>query len=678
MAEQHPEHKHSNTLVHETSPYLLQHAHNPVNWHPWSDDTLQLARNSNKLLLISIGYSACHWCHVMERECFENEEVAEVMNRYFINVKVDREERPDVDQVYMSAVQLMTGRGGWPLNCIALPDGRPLYGGTYFPRAQWLKVIQDVAKLWENEPVKAMEYATELTHGVQQADLLPNSPSKADFNKGLLTAVVKQWSPDLDNVNGGPDRAPKFPMPCNYRFLLRQAHLKKDRQLMDHVHLTLRKMAHGGIYDQVGGGFARYSVDALWKVPHFEKMLYDNAQLVSLYCEAFQASGEPLYKEVVHQTLKFIAREMTSPQGAFYSALDADSDGEEGKYYVWTENELITLLGEDFDWVKDYYNINARGYWENGNHILLRTGADELFAKGRGWDADTLREKVNAVNSKLLLQRETRTRPGLDDKQLTSWNALMLKAYAEAYCVFGEDEHLSAAIRSANFLLNVQRRPDGGLWHSHKDGRSTINGFLEDYCFTIEALISLYQATFDRQWLDKADALVSYVIAHFKDERTGLFHVTSSLDPKLIARKMELSDNVMPSSNSSMAIGLFLLGHLLGNDDYVTMSRKMLANVLSLLAEQGPWYANWASLTQMIVYPFYEVAIVGPKADERRMELERHYRPNKLVAGGTQENGLPILNGRAKRGVTRIYVCQGKTCLMAVDTVKEALGLMKD
>lgn len=447
---------------------------------------------------------------------------------------------------------------------------------------------------------------------------------------------------------------------------------------MEHVQLTLCKMAYGGIYDQVGGGFARYSVDEIWKVPHFEKMLYDNAQLVSLYCEAYQASGHQLYKQVVLQTLQFVEREMTSPLGAFYSALDADSEGMEGKYYVWTEKELQDLLAEDFEWVKDYYSINAHGYWEHDNHILLRTMSDEEFVKSRKWDIQTLRTKVEKVNLTLIEARNRRTRPGLDDKQLTSWNALMLKAYVDAYRVFGDGDHLTTAICNAEFILSEQRRPDGGLWHGHKDGRSTINGFLEDYCFTIEAFLSLYEATFERRWLDEAEVLADHVITHFSDERTAMFYVASDSDSKLIARKMELSDNVIPSSNSSMAIGLFKLGILIGRDEYVARSKKMLANMLPQLEDQGPWFANWASLLQMLVFPFYEVAVVGPNAEARRTEMEQHYRPNKLLVGGTEENGLPLLAGRAKRGLTRIYVCEGNTCLMAVDTVKEALVLMKD
>lgn len=668
---------HTNSLIHESSPYLLQHAHNPVQWYPWGDEALQLAQDSNKLLLISIGYSACHWCHVMERESFEHEAVAEVMNRLFINIKVDREERPDVDQIYMSAVQLMTGRGGWPLNCIALPDGRPLYGGTYYPQSQWLRIIQDVAKLWENEPQKALEYATELTRSVQQADLLPEAKGKPILGKGVLTDVVRAWQPFLDNEEGGPNRAPKFPMPGNYRFLLRQAHLTNDPKLMNHVHLTLKKMAFGGIYDQIGGGFARYSVDEVWKVPHFEKMLYDNAQLVSLYAEAYQASGIPLYKEIIEQTLAFISREMTSPEGAFYAALDADSEGEEGKFYVWTEAELRDILGNDFAWLKDYYNVNAQGYWEHGNYILLRNELDESFAQNRNWTVEELREKVVAANALLLKHRSKRIRPGLDDKQLTSWNALMLKAYADAYRILGEDTYLSAAVNNASFILKTQLKADGGLWHAYKAGRSTINGFLEDYCFTMEAFISLYQATFDKQWLDVADALAHYTITHFQDEKTGLFFVTSDEDAKLIARKMELSDNVIPASNSSMAEVLFLLGHLLGKDAYTKISTQMVGQILPQLKEQGPWHANWAAVMHYFVHPFYEVAIVGANSETKRKALEKFYLPNKLLAGGTTENGLPLLQRRLVRGSTLIYVCEGNTCKMAVEKVDEAVAQMR-
>lgn len=671
------EYKYTNALIEETSPYLLQHAHNPVNWVAWNDESLARAKKEQKLMLISIGYSACHWCHVMEHESFEDSTVAAFMNEHFVCIKVDREERPDVDQVYMNAVQLMTGRGGWPLNCFALPDGRPLYGGTYFPKEQWLDVLQRVANIWQNDREKALEYATNLTQGIKQSELVQKSTDTSKMTKDEISELVKKWSSEFDNREGGPKRAPKFPLPNNYEFLLRFAFLSKDQSIQDHVELTLQKMAFGGIYDQIGGGFARYSVDGVWKVPHFEKMLYDNAQLVSLYSEAYQATKNPLYKEIVDQTLAFIQRELTSPEGAFYSALDADSEGEEGKFYVWKEEELKSVLGVDFDWVKDYYNINQKGFWEHGNYILLRDETDEEFAKQKGWSVDELKTKVAAVKAKLLAERTKRIRPGLDDKQLTSWNALMLKAYADAYRVFGNEEYLKTALKSADFILKTQRKEDGGLWHNHKEGRSTINGFLEDYCFTIEAFISLYQATFDRKWLDEADALAQYTIAHFHDAETGMFFFNSNSDAQLIARKMELTDNVIPSSNSSMAKGLFVLGHYLDRKDYLSISEQMLQNLRPSISQGASWYSNWLELMLHRAYPFYEVAIVGPAAETKRAEMEQHYHPNRLLIGGETENGLPLLENKLVAGETRIYVCVDKACRMPVWEVKEAVGKME-
>jgi len=671
------EHEHTNDLINETSPYLLQHAHNPVNWVAWNDESLAHAKKEQKLMLISIGYSACHWCHVMEHESFEDSTVAAFMNEHFVCIKVDREERPDVDQVYMNAVQLMTGRGGWPLNCFALPDGRPLYGGTYFPKEQWLDVLQRVASLWESDREKALEYATNLTQGIKQSELIQKSSNTSKIAVDEISELVKNWSSEFDNREGGLNRAPKFPLPNNYEFLLRFAFLNKDEDVQKHVDLTLQKMAFGGIYDQIGGGFARYSVDGVWKVPHFEKMLYDNAQLVSLYSEAYQATKNPLYKEIVEETLEFIEREMTSSEGAFYSALDADSEGEEGKFYVWKEDELKSVLGDDFEWVKDYYNINQKGFWEHDNYILLRDKTDEDFAKQKGWSTDELKAKVADVKAKLLAERSKRIRPGLDDKQLTSWNALMLKGYADAYRVFGTEEYLKTALKSADFILKTQRKEDDGLWHSHKEGRSTINGFLEDYCFSVEALISLYQATFDRKWLDEAEALAKYAIQHFHDAESGMFYFNSNSDAQLIARKMELTDNVIPASNSSMVKGLFLLGHYFDNREYLNIAEQMLQNVKPSL-EKGPsWYSNWLELALYQSYPFYEVAIVGNDAEAKRVELERHYMPNKMLVSGKTENDLPLLENRLVEGETRIYVCVDKACQMPVDEVVDAIEQLR-
>lgn len=671
------EHEHTNALIDETSPYLLQHAHNPVDWVAWNDESLARAKKEQKPMLISVGYSACHWCHVMEHESFEDSTVAAFMNEHFVCIKVDREERPDVDQVYMNAVQLMTGRGGWPLNCFALPDGRPLYGGTYFTKEQWLDVLQRVANIWENDREKALEYATNLTQGIKQSELIQKSSDTSKMTKEEIADLVKKWSSEFDNREGGPNRAPKFPLPNNYEFLLRYAFFSEDKEVQSHIDLTLQKMAFGGIYDQVGGGFARYSVDGIWKVPHFEKMLYDNAQLVSLYSEAYQATKKPLYKEIVEETMDFIEREMTSKEGAFYSALDADSEGEEGRFYVWKEDELKSVLGDDFDWAKDYYNINQKGFWEHDNYILLRDETDEDFAKQKVWSVDELKTKVAAVKAKLVAERSKRIRPGLDDKQLTSWNALMLKGYADAYRVFGNEAYLKIALKSADFILKTQRNEDGGLWHSHKENRSTINGFLEDYCFTIEALISLYQATFDKKWLDEADALTKYTIEHFYDAESGMFYFNSNSDTQLIARKMELTDNVIPASNSSMAKGLFLLGHYFDNAEYLKIAEQMFQNVKPSLSQGPSWYSNWLELALYQAYSFYEIAIVGNDAETKRAELEQHYQPNRMLVGGKTESGLPLLENRLIEGDTRIYVCVDKACQMPTSDVSNAIEQLK-
>jgi len=665
--------KYTNSLINETSPYLLQHAHNPVNWYAWNDETLEKAKQQNKLILISIGYSACHWCHVMEHESFEDEHVAKLMNDHFICIKVDREERPDVDQVYMLAVQLMTGRGGWPLNCFALPDGRPVYGGTYFQKQEWMNILLNLADLYKQEPEKVLDYAKQLTDGVKLAELVKVNEEQKEFTIDTLHECYKNWESRLDNEEGGPDKAPKFPLPNNYQFLLRYYHHTKKEEILNHIQITLQKMAYGGIYDQIGGGFARYSVDHYWKVPHFEKMLYDNAQLVTLYCEAFQATKNPLYKQIVYETLEFIEREMTSAQGAFYSALDADSEGEEGKYYVWTKDELQEVLKVDFNLFADYFNINDRGLWEYNNYILLRHDNDEIIAEKYSITVETLQESITKMKKKLLGVRERRIHPGLDDKILTSWNALMLKAGVDAYNVFDEKRFLDTAVKNATFILEKQLRSDGGLNHNYKNGRSTINAYLEDYCFTIEALIALYEATFTERYLLMADELMQYCIAHFQDKKTGMFYFTSDEDKALISRKMELSDNVIPASNSSIAKSLLMLGHHLENENYIGISRKMLNNMLFEIVNYGSGYSNWAMLLLHFTQPYYEVAIVGKSVDEKRKALNKHYLPNKIFAGSAGESTLPLLKNKNSKGQTMIYVCSNKVCNNPVSDVEDAL-----
>ncbi|MBT8259277.1 MAG: thioredoxin domain-containing protein [Bacteroidia bacterium] len=675
-------HEFTNELINETSPYLLQHAHNPVNWKPWNEKSLAEAEASNKLILISIGYASCHWCHVMERESFEDTLVAQIMNDNFVNIKVDREERPDVDQVYMNAVQLMTGHGGWPLNVIALPDGRPVWGGTYFRKEQWMRSLEQIQKAYTDSPQRLVDYATQLEQGIKGIDVVNLNPNKPEFEPSFLTDIVDDWSEDFDKNWGGMKRAPKFMMPTNWQFFMRMAHQTDDLELMEQVDLTLTKMAYGGVYDQIGGGFSRYSVDKKWHVPHFEKMLYDNAQMVSLYSNASQVSNNNLYEQVVHETLEFVQRELTDSNGAFYSSLDADSNNtegelEEGAYYVWTKEELQSILGDDYDFFSEYYNINDLGYWEKGNYVLIRDENNAHFRRKYELNKDQLTARIKSWKSKLLDIREKRNRPRLDDKVLTSWNALMLKGYIDAYRVFGNKEYLEIAIKNANFIYSRQMRPDGGLNHSFKDDKSTINGYLEDYATTIDAFLGLYRITLDKKWLNTSRNLLNYTFDHFYDDTSQMFYFTSDEDAALVTRNIEYRDNVIPASNSILAKCLFELSHYFDNEQYQNTATQMLNNMLPEIAQYPSAFSNWLDLMINYTQNYYEVAIVGQNVQGLHNELSRTYLPNILFIGSKEEDDLPLLKNRYVEGETYIYVCVNKACKLPVKTIEEALKLIE-
>jgi len=676
-------HQFTNDLINETSPYLLQHAHNPVNWKAWNPTTLEEAKASKKLMVISVGYAACHWCHVMEHESFEDSLVAQVMNQNYISVKVDREERPDVDQVYMNAVQLMTGRGGWPLNVITLPDGRPIFGGTYFKKEQWISALNQISELYEKEPEKLVEYADKLEEGIQSLDLVSLNTDEPVFENEFVGQVVKKWSRQFDNNLGGLNRAPKFMMPNNYHFLLRQAYQTNDEKIKEFVNLTLTKMAHGGVYDHVGGGFSRYAVDATWHVPHFEKMLYDNGQLVSLYSDAYLITKNQLYKDVVTETLAFIECEMTTNNGAFYSSYDADSDNaegelEEGAFYVWQKEELKSILKDDYDVFADYYNINNYGLWEHKNYVLIRKDDDAKIAKKHNLTIEELLDKKNAWKTTLYKIRNQRPKPRLDDKSLTSWNAIMLKGYVDAYRVFKKESYLNSAKKNAEFIINNQLREDGGLNHNYKDGVSTINGYLEDYATTIEAFISLYENTLEDKWLLTARDLTNYVFDYFHDDSNKMFYFTSHEDDKLVTRNIEYRDNVIPASNSIMAKNLFKLSHYFENEQYLKTATSMLNNVKPEIEEYGPSFSNWLDLMLNYTNPFYEVAIVGEDVNEKVNELNKVYLPNIIIAGSNKDSNMPLLANRFFEDKTLIYVCVNNSCKLPVTDVKKAIDLLKD
>lgn len=667
--------KFTNALIKETSPYLLQHAHNPVNWVPWSDDVFERAQQENKLVLVSVGYSACHWCHVMEHECFEDEEVAALMNKFFISVKVDREERPDVDQVYMTAVQLMTQKGGWPLNCFTLPDGRPIYGGTYFPKEQWMHILRSLEHTWQNDREKAVEYAENLHEGIIRSELIDEAKKVESFSEERLHELVLRWSRSFDSMEGGDARAPKFPLPSNLEFLLEYGVRYEHEKVLKHVELTLDKMAMGGIYDQVGGGFTRYSVDMLWKVPHFEKMLYDNGQLLNLYSLAYKHFQKPLYKRIVEQTVEWLQREMLTNEGAFYSALDADSEGEEGKFYCWTPEEMKAVLGDDFSWVKDFYNLNARGYWEEEKYIPLRTESDQSFAAKMNWSMDELESKIAEINQKLLDERKHRVRPGTDDKSLTSWNAMALKGLCQAYSAFSEEEFLHLAIKNARWILKCQRTEDGKLLRNYKKGVSNIDAFLEDYAHVIDAFIQLYQVTLDEEWMEVALSFNQVALDLFQDVNSKMFYFTAD-STKLIARKMEINDNVIPASNSMMAMNLFRLGHYYYNKEFTKMAEQQVANIYDGMEQYGSGYSNWASLLLKIVNDYYQVVVSGTEAKQAVLKLQQRYLPFALFAGGSNAT-LPVTQDKQSSAETMHFVCYDGTCLLPTADANEVLKMMR-
>jgi len=666
-----------NKLSNSTSPYLLQHANNPVNWFPWGAEALQKAKDENKLILVSIGYSACHWCHVMEHESFENEQVAEIMNEHFVCIKVDREERPDIDQIYMSAVQLMTGRGGWPLNAICLPDQRPIYGGTYFKKTDWMSLLFNLANFWEQKPEEANEYAEKLTQGIHQYENISFVNEEMEHTKADLEAIVKPWKQQWDLQEGGMGRSPKFPMPNNWQFLMRYAYLMQDEEANVIVRLTLEKLAKGGIYDHVGGGFARYSVDGRWHVPHFEKMLYDNAQLVSLYSEAYTWSGDPLYKKVVAETIEFVQRELTSPEGGFYSALDADSEGVEGKFYTFTLTEIEDILGDDAGLFAIYYNVTPDGNWEEEHtNIFFRNDEDELLAEKLGIPVDAMLDKVAALKLKVLNARAKRIRPGLDYKVLTAWNGLMLKGLCDAYKAFNEPAYLDLALKNADFIKNNLIDSNNRISRVYqKDGASAGIAFLDDYALIIDAFIALYEVTFNEEWLHLARALTEYSLDYFYDNSTGMLFYTPDNGEQLIARKFEVMDNVIPASNSVMARNLKKLSLLFYHLEYEQLAAQLVRNIKKLMAKYGSAYSNWAMLLLDDVMGTYEIAITGPDAETRRKEMEKKYIPNKIILGGTK-GSLPLL--RDKFGDdTRIFVCVNKTCRLPVTQADAAFEQIK-
>lgn len=687
-----------NRLKDETSPYLLQHADNPVDWYPWGEEAFETAREQDKPVLLSVGYSACHWCHVMAHESFEDEATAKVMNELFVNIKVDREERPDVDDIYMQAVQALTQHGGWPMTVFLLPDGRPFYGGTYYPNTPrhgmpaFIQIMQSVHDAYVNRRDDLEKQADNIHQALKRDVLGIGRDDDSGFTETLLNQAAQKVLANFDSTYGGFGAAPKFPQPMTLEFLLRYYDRTQDEQARHAITFTLERMARGGIYDQIGGGFARYSVDAQWLVPHFEKMLYDNAQLSRIYLHAYQVTGNEFFKHIAEEVYDYILREMTSPEGGFYSATDADSEGEEGKFFVWSIDEVTDALEPIEDDVPDadliaiaYFGMTLSGNFE-GTNILYLPNKTEDVAQDLNMNVDDLQEAVTAIKDRLYAVRTSRVYPGLDDKILTSWNGMMLASLAEAARVLKREDYMAAAERAGDFLLESVIDEHGRLYRTHKDGRSKLNGFLEDYANLIDALLELYQSTYMEKWFAEARRLADVALEHFQTEDGG-FYDTSDDHEELITRPRNLQDNATPSGNAMIAKQLLRLAAYTGDARYDEAGRRVLRLLADAMGQYPQAFAESLNATDMLVNGQAEVAIVGNPTHESTKSildtLRQPYRPNVISALSRQDveehELIPLLSYRKMRGdQPTVYVCRNFACQMPVTLAEEVEKLLAD
>jgi uncharacterized protein YyaL (SSP411 family) len=668
----------TNRLINETSPYLLQHAHNPVDWYPWGDDALARARDEDKPILLSVGYSACHWCHVMERESFENPEIARIMNDNFVSIKVDREERPDVDAVYMQAVQTLTGRGGWPMTVFLTPDGRPFHGGTYYPPEDrhgmpgFPRVLLAIAQAYRERRGDVLSTAESLTQRLEPA-VPDGSPDDASglLSTALLDEAAQRLASQFDAENGGFGGAPKFPSAMALDFLLRHHVRTGNRHSLEMVDVSLQKMARGGIYDQLGGGFHRYTVDGIWLVPHFEKMLYDNALLSRLYLRAYQVTGNPFYRRIVEETIDYVLREMTDPAGGFYSAQDADSEGVEGKFFTWTISELVQELGpDDAPLMAKVFGASSTGNFEHTN-VLHRPVDLREVSNETGIEEATLSERVERARRILFDAREARVRPNRDDKVLTAWNGMMLRSIAEAASVLEHDGYARAAVANAEFLVGQMRDGDRVL-RTWKDGRAKLDGYLEDYALLVDGLLAVHALTFDPRWLREARAVTSSMIARFWEEAPGVFFDTAADGERLIVRPRDILDNATPSGTSVAAGVLTRLSHLTGDDAGARRAAIVLAGQKDAMTRYPTAFGEALGALDFFLGPVTEITIVGTRAAGDTCGLLREvygaFRPNAVVAGRQPDDTdsatlSPLFEERdARDGKATAYVCVGQTC----------------
>ncbi len=668
-----------NRLADASSPYLKEHADNPVDWYEWGDEALTTAKKNNKPLLISIGYAACHWCHEMEKESFMDTAVARAMNENFVCIKVDREERPDIDNIYMNACQLITGgSGGWPLNAFALPDGKPFFAGTYYSKGGWLSLLKEISKAYREKHDLVVKQADGLTKGIADQELafIKKDRASAFISSKDYVNLFDSIYLKLDTVNGGLKGSPKFPMPSVVGFLLQYYYFTNNKQALNVAITTLDRMALGCIYDQLGGGFARYSTDNEWHIPHFEKMLYDNGQLISLYANAYQLTQNEFYKTILIETISFAERELLSPEGAFYSSLNADTDEGEGTYYAWKENDFMNAVNND-GLVAEYFNVRASGNWTKGRNILSPKHTPKQFAQLNNLASVQFIDRLNRSKKHLLEERNKRKKPSVDTKVLAAWNAIMLKGYVDAYTAIRNENYLSRALSIAKFIEKNMMDSGGGLKRNFKDGKSYINGFLEDHAWTALAFIKLYQVSFDIHWLELAKKIADHTIANFFNKENGLFYYTNSNESNLVARKTETNDDVIPSSNSIMANVFYLLGVIYDNSSYSAFPKDMLTSVTNKLNIFPVYHAQWASLAGLFANGTYVIVLMGNDAMQKNKELQEKYLPDCIVMGATDKENLPLLENKLAENKTLIYVCTNKVCKRPVEDVTSALIQIK-
>ncbi|MGK7396477.1 MAG: thioredoxin domain-containing protein [Candidatus Cyclobacteriaceae bacterium M3_2C_046] len=655
------------------SPYVLAHRDNPVIWYPWGEEAFQKARQDDKLLIISIGFAACHWCHVMERETFMNTTVADFMNRYFVPVKIDREERPDLDRIYSQAAEILTGNSGWPLNLVALPDGKPFLSGTYFSRTDWLKMLKQTHNLYEKSPERVHQHAMALYQRIGEKKKI-SVLEEHSFRKSYQQ-VFQQWRPLLDLNYGGFKQMQKFPWPMAWNYLLQNFYMTGNDQALSAVTRSLNEMLRGGIYDQLGGGFHRYSLDARWRIPHFEKMLYDNAQLVQVLADAYKLTLNPTYARVIRQTMDFIQRELTSPGGGFYASLNAESEGVEGKYYVWTKADIIQNISDpDLDVWMDFYDIKPEGNWKNGQNVLYRPLEESRFLARHQLSPNVWRQILQRINQKLFKIRKGRVLTETDYKILTSWNALMIEGCLAASTALNEDIYYQMALKNAQWLDQHMVKKNGRVYRSYVNDRPYQEGLLSDYAQLAHAYILLYQVNFDIYWLERARMIVDYALVLFNQPDSPLLY--DNKDHKLFLSSSELTDQQIPSANATLARTLYLLGNYFNQPAYLQQSASMLHLAGGTAVAGGPTYASWAILLGYQWGPDLEIAITGEHALEKSGWLRQKYLPNALWMGGREEN-LPLLKNKVVKNQTLIYVCQDKTCKLPVASAEKAWDILK-